>query len=129
MRKFLFNLILGRRFDCVNSADSALRFEIFFELSDESPASSISPRRADPLNECVLGCGFEVDAGRAAASPRAFDGNEDFGIRLGKVMLLLGRELHHSPAVGRVAERSENPSVNAKIRMIHVRALEGFGQG
>jgi hypothetical protein len=28
-----------------------------------------------------------------------------------------------------VAERSENPSVNAKIRMIHVRALEGFGQG
>jgi hypothetical protein len=28
-----------------------------------------------------------------------------------------------------VAERSENLSVNAKIRMIHGRALDGFGQG
>jgi len=44
-------------------------------------------------------------------------------------MLLLGGQFNHSPALLGIAEGSEDLPEYAKIRMVHMSAFDGFGQG
>jgi len=52
--------------------------------------------------------------------------HEHAWIVLREIMLLLRRELDHSPASGGIAERGEDLSLDAKIRVVHVSMFCGF---
>src|SRR5258708_5046401 len=75
----------------------------------------IPPGGLDRLAHNILLRRLEMNAGRAAASPRAFHRDERVRIVLGKVMLVLGRELDHAASLVRIAERGEDFSGDAEV--------------
>src|SRR5580658_6830082 len=92
----------------------------------EMLGSGVAPSRGDSLSHRRFADTLEMDGCGAAAAPGAFRRHEDFGIVLREIVLLLGSELNHPPTFGGVAERGENLTVHAKIRMIHVGVLCRF---
>jgi len=62
------------------------------------------------------------------SSPGAFYRDEHVGIVFGEVVLVFGRELDHAAGFVRVAQRGEDFSGYAEVRMVHVRVLFSFGE-
>ena len=69
-----------------------------------------------------------MDGGGATSSPCAFRGGERFRIISRKIVLLFGRELHHSASLIRIAEGREHFSSDAKVGMLHVLSLLSLRQ-
>src|SRR5437660_10950735 len=66
----------------------------------------------------------EIDVRCAALSPNAATRVERAWRLLDERALLFWRQLHHPPAFVRVAERREDLSFDAKVRVFHVRCLD-----
>ena len=92
-------------------------------LFREALWGGVAPCCRDCSLHRFLADGLKVHAGGAPASPRAFYRHKHVGTVLRVVVLLLGRELDHPPALGRISERGEYLSAHAKIRMVHVGVL------
>src|SRR2546422_941590 len=65
---------------------------------------------------------------RTAATPAALDRREDRGLGSDEQLLLLGSELHHHPPAAGEAQRRENPTAHAKVRVPQVSGFEGLRQ-
>jgi hypothetical protein len=65
-----------------------------------------------------------MDVCGAALSPSSIAGPERALASLDECALLLAGQRDHSPTLIRVAKRSENPPVDSKIRVTHVRGLD-----
>src|SRR5579863_165469 len=92
----------------------------------EALRSPVAPCRSDCFLHSLLARPFEIHAGRSAPPPRPLYGHKNLWFVLRKVMLLLGRELDHSPTLGGMAKRGENFPVHAEVRMVHVCTFDCF---
>jgi len=97
-------------------------------LFGEALGRGIAPGRRDCFLERYLADLLEEYSGGAAASPRALRGDENAGIVLREIMLLLRSELDHAPAFRGIAKGGEDLSSHAEVWVVHVSVFCGFGK-
>src|SRR5467141_657722 len=101
---------------------------ILVELTRQGFRGSETPGGFESAAQRRLSDSFQAHVRAASAAPSTSAGVEDGGLGFDEHLLLDGREFDHGPAILRVAEGCEDLSGHAKIRMVHVGALLGFGQ-
>src|SRR5215207_2194872 len=84
----------------------------------------LPPRERERFAEQFFVNGLEPHGGTSLPSPRAVLGCERRPVALDELRLLIRRQLDHSPRVI-MMQRGEDAPFDAKIRMAHVRALDG----
>src|SRR5262245_25471728 len=62
-----------------------------------------------------------------AGSPGALEAVKHLRLSPDERPLLLGRQLDHAPSLART-ESGEDLAANSKVRMVHVRLLDGLGK-
>jgi hypothetical protein len=70
----------------------------------------------------------EADVGHAHAAPSSLDGREDAGLVGDKGRLLVEREFEDSITSFFAGEGGEDLVVEAEVRVVHVRTLDGSGE-
>src|SRR5712664_1059916 len=101
---------------------------ILLELAGEGFGSGKQPRGEERAAHGMLSGGFEADARGPAPSPGTGAGFKDTPVGPHEHPLLDGRDLDHAPAILGVAEGREDLSSDAKVGVVHVGLLGGFGK-
>src|SRR5580700_1547290 len=86
----------------------------------------VPPCRLQGLAQASLLCRLQPYVRSTGPSPRAFHRHKHLRLRALKILLLVRHQLHHRPSRAWVTQRRKNLPADAKIRMLHVRALRSF---